>query len=66
MSEAKCVTGWGVQWTTRSPHPAAHFIRGDPPPLGEGEDHTAILRCRTGAPEVTPSAASMMELASSP
>ena len=20
-----------------SPHPAAHYIRGDPPPLGEGD-----------------------------
>jgi hypothetical protein len=44
MSEAKCEPGWG-DLSTRglfdvdrpSPHPAAHFMSGDPPPPGEGE-----------------------------
>jgi hypothetical protein len=42
MSVAKCETGWGEGLSTRStvrgerlsPHPAAHFIRVDPPPPG--------------------------------
>jgi hypothetical protein len=45
MSEANCVTGWGDASTQTlfemerlSPHPAAHSIRGDPPPPGEGEE----------------------------
>src|SRR5215471_14699466 len=33
---------------------------------GQWRGHTAILRCRTGAPEVRLSAASMMALASMP
>jgi len=43
MSAAKCETGWGDLSTRAlfnaerpSPHPAANFIRGDPPPPGEG------------------------------
>jgi hypothetical protein len=44
MSAAKCEMGWG-DLSTRvlfdaerlSPHPAAHFMSGDPPPLGEGK-----------------------------
>src|SRR5205807_9954877 len=44
LSEAKCETGWGdsLNWGTAlgerlSPHPAAHCIRVDPPPQGEGK-----------------------------
>src|SRR6516162_6734838 len=44
MSEAKCETGWGdlsaralFSEERASPHLAANFIRGDPPPPGEGE-----------------------------
>jgi len=49
MSEAKCVTGWGDLSTRAlldaerpSPHPAANFIRGDPPPPGEGGHSDAV------------------------
>jgi hypothetical protein len=45
MSVAKCETGWGEALSTRTligridlhPTPAAHFIRVDPPPPGEGK-----------------------------
>ena len=37
MSEAKCETGWGERGPKGPPHPAAHCIRGDPPPPGEGK-----------------------------
>src|SRR6187399_593599 len=45
----------------------ARRVLSSPAPQGAGEkDHTAILRCRTGAPTVRLSAASMMALASMP
>src|SRR6266436_6723466 len=51
LSGAKCETGWGDLSTRAlfererlSPHPAAHFIRVDPPPSGEGE-HQLPRRC---------------------
>jgi len=77
MSEAKCETGWGdslstyavSEWRDCHPTPLCIPLRSmhnDPPPPGEGKDHTAILRCSTGAPDVRLSAASMMALASMP
>ena len=55
MSEAKCETGWGARCETSSPHPAAHFIRGDPPPPGEGKEDHIGRYVRTSDGTATPS-----------
>src|ERR1700733_15375565 len=53
-SEAECETGWGDLSTRAlfdeerpSPHPAAHFVRVDPPPPGEGKCHLTAGLDRT-------------------
>jgi hypothetical protein len=45
MREAQCETGWGeaakaAQRMNIHPTPPANFIRGDPPPPGEGKSYT--------------------------
>src|SRR4029077_7515199 len=53
-SEAKYVTGWGELIANASPHPAAHFTRGDPPPPREGRNSRRHLTS-TGYTQRSPS-----------